>query len=1092
MSSEILIRLFAGLLSVAMVCPDLLAQGSAQISGTVRDQSGAVLPGVELTATQTDTGLMRTSVSNETGSYVFANLAVGPYRIEASLPGFRTYVQSGIVLQVNGNIVVNPSLEVGQVNEQVEVQANAALVETRNSGIGQVIENERILDLPLNGRQVTDLIYLAGAAVFVRNAGSASMPQGVGISVGGGAGTGVTYTLDGALHSNPFDGLNLAMPFPDALQEFKVETGALSAQSGMHSGGTVSGVTKAGTNEFHGDLFEFVRNGVFNARNFFALRRDSLKRNQFGGIVGGPVKSNKLFFFGGLQTTITRSDPASSIAFVPTAATLAGDFTAFASPACNAGRTITLRAPFVNSRVDPSSYSKAALNFASKLPQSADPCGRITYGAITQIKENQAVGRIDYQQSPRHLLFGRYLVTIVHQPVPYAIDPAKNLLTSNATGQDKLGQSFTLGSTYLFSSNVVNSFRMAVNRTAVGRLGAEYFSPRDVGIDMFSYRPKYTNVNITGGFALGTVGQDRFNTTAYQVNDDVNFVRGNHQLAFGTNLAQWRSNQNANDRDHTIAFNAQTTGLGMADFLTGRVSTLNQAAPSILHMSQWYFGVYANDTWKLTPRVTLNYGVRWEPYLPQTITDGRIYHFDYAAFQAGTKSTVFKNAPAGLAYAGDPGFPGKSGINKNWLNVGPRIGLGWDVKGDGKTSVRASWGYLYDYAPAAQFLFITTGPPFGGQVTVNNPPGGLDSPYLGYPGGNPFPLPPINVNTSFPASSGYSYFNYDTKRPAVSSWNLTVQRQVASEWLVSASYLGSNTVHQWVPREINPAIYLGTGPCALNGVTYSPCSATSNTNQRRRFSLERPQDGQLIGFMALVDDGSTSNYQGLLLSVQRRANRSLSVSGNYTWSHCIDDGAGYLRVGGNGDSIVNPLNRKADRGNCNALLADRRHLVNFTAVWDTPQFSNTNLRAIATGWKVSGVTKITSGAPLTVTIGQDIALTGISNQRPNQVLENVYGDKSITNYLNPRAFAAPPAGLLGNLGRGTVYGPKVWQFDMSISRAFQVLEKQRLELRAEAFNVLNSTQFGNPQTNLSSNTFGQITATAIDPRIMQFALKYVF
>src|SRR5262249_36009896 len=280
----------------------VFAQGTAQISGIVRDQSGAVLPGVEVTVRQTDTGATRSTVSNESGAYVLSNLPVGPYRLEAALPGFRTFVQTGIVLQVNSAPVVNPTLEVGQVSEQVEVEANATLVETRATGVGEVIDSQRVVELPLNGRQATQLINLAGAAVTIplSNVGQLysgkNNPDEAPISVaGGGANSALTYVMDGGTHNDPINNLGLPLPFPDALQEFKVETSALPAQYGHHGSGAVNVVTKSGTNDFHGDAFEFVRNGIFNARDFFAPVRDSLKRNQFGGTLGGPILHNKLF-----------------------------------------------------------------------------------------------------------------------------------------------------------------------------------------------------------------------------------------------------------------------------------------------------------------------------------------------------------------------------------------------------------------------------------------------------------------------------------------------------------------------------------------------------------------------------------------------------------------------------------------------------------------------------------------------------------------------------------------------------------------------------------------------------------------------------
>jgi hypothetical protein len=330
---DIGINVVLAILFCILTCSAVFGQSTAQVSGAVKDQTGAVLPGVEVTMTQTETGLKRTTVTDETGSYSLPSLPVGPYRLEASLPGFRLYAQTGIVLQVNSNPAINIVLQVGQVSDEVEVQANAALVETRSTAVGQVMENVRILELPLNGRQVTDLIVLSGAAVGggAQATGTATSGRNYptdSISVGGGLNNGLVYILDGGTHNDPYNNLNLPLPFPDALQEFKVETSALQAQYGQHSSAAVNAVTKSGTNEFHGDLFEFVRNGSMNARNAFAPKRDSLKRNQFGGVLGGPLIKNKLFFFGGDQSTTVRSAPVEGIAFVPTPAMLAGDWTA--------------------------------------------------------------------------------------------------------------------------------------------------------------------------------------------------------------------------------------------------------------------------------------------------------------------------------------------------------------------------------------------------------------------------------------------------------------------------------------------------------------------------------------------------------------------------------------------------------------------------------------------------------------------------------------------------------------------------------------------------------------------------------------------
>src|SRR5438552_1927441 len=341
------LKAIAAIVAVSFVLArtEVMAQSTAQISGVVTDQSGAILPGVEVKVTQNDTGITRSAVTNETGLYILPNLSIGPYRVEAALPGFRSYARTGIVLQVGSNPVLNILMEVGQVSETVEVQADAALVETRNTGISQMIDNTRVLELPLNGRQVTELVLLSGVATVSNqgtlNPGSRNYPTLV-IQVAGGMQTGLTYSLDGGNHNDPYNNLNLPLPFPDAMQEFKVETSGLAAQYGFHSSGAVNAVTKSGTNNFHGSAFEFLRNGAMNARNAFDVTNDGLKRNQFGGTIGGPIIKNKLLFFAAHQHTTQRSRPSASRAYIPTAAMLTGDFTEIASAPCNNGRGMNL------------------------------------------------------------------------------------------------------------------------------------------------------------------------------------------------------------------------------------------------------------------------------------------------------------------------------------------------------------------------------------------------------------------------------------------------------------------------------------------------------------------------------------------------------------------------------------------------------------------------------------------------------------------------------------------------------------------------------------------------------------------------------
>jgi hypothetical protein len=1092
-------------------------QATAQISGTVNDQSGAVLPGVEIIATQTDTGLTRTVISNETGSYVLSNLALGPYRLEASLPGFRTSVQTGIVLQVNSSPVINIALEVGQVSEQIEVQANAALVETQNSTVGTVIENERILELPLNGRNVTDLMTLGGGAVLVSNSGKGggSAPM---IAMAGGTGWGTAYTLDGANHIGFVTGSALLMPFPDAMQEFKVETGGVTAARGVSAG--VAAVTKSGTNEFHGNLFEFLRNDLFNARSYFATSKSTLKRNQFGGTLGGPIVRNKLFFFGGYQATTLRSDPADVRTFVPTAAMLAGDWTGFTSPACNAGRQINLRAPFINNRIDPALYSKQALyivNYrgAKPFPTTDDPCGEVRYsGSRSAPNEALYVGKIDYQQTDRHSLFGRIMIRTHREPNPWDVNT--NLL-QNTGSSDDTQSSYTMGSTYLISSTTVHAFRMAVNRTAQFYNNVEkgqLFNWCDIGVKIYC-APEITRINnmsITGAFSLssGFLSGMKYVGNMYSVNDDISLVRGAHQIAFGgsathgrqANLSIWAS-------VHQFRFSGSAVGSGLADFMLGRPATLFAGRTNPHHVNGSTVALYLTDNWKATSRLNVNYGVRWDPYLPQNAE--ALYNFDYDRFRQGIKSTVFLNAPAGTYDRGDPGFP-KNGVNPRWLQFAPGLGLAWDVSGDGTTSIRSSYSLGYVFVPGSYREGYSGGPPWGSRLTLSSPVGGLEDPWRDVPGGNIFPYE-LDKNAQFPPAGLYYTQPYDMGTPYSQTWNLSIQRQIGQSWMVSATYMGSNLMHAWGNKPLNPSIYFpgaadANGNCFAQGYTFrttagATCSTLGNTDARRRLTLERPEDGAKMAFVAESEDGGTQAYSGMVLGVERRTASGLSVNANYTFSHCISDKSNqYNPMSDHPDNTwLDENNRRFDRGNC---LSDRRHIFNLTSVAETPQFANPTLRVLATGWRLSGIYRLSSGGPLDagsgtgIILGSDRAFNGLEGsypkQRPNQVLADPYGDKSAgprSRFLNPQAFSTPDVGTLGNLGRLSIRGPRVWSFDMALSRVFRFRETQRLEFRAEAYNVTNSFLAQEPIADFSNANFGVIRESR-DPRILQFALKYVF
>jgi hypothetical protein len=1079
-----------------------MAQATAQITGTVKDTSGAVLPGVDVTVTQTETGFKRSTVTDGEGNYTLPNLPVGPYRLEAALSGFRTYVQTGIVLQVNANPAIPVTLTLGDLNETISVQGSTPLVETRSPSIGTVIENERIEELPLNGRNATDLIVLAGAAVSPpgANATSRSMQGGTGISVAGGQAFGVAYLLDGATHNNPYDNLNLPLPFPDAMQEFRVETSSTNANNGMHSGASVNMVTKSGTNLYHGDLFEFVRNHRFNAKDPFARvvngerQSDGLSRNQFGGTLGGPIATDRMFFFGAYQGTRLRQQPADVFAFIPTAQMLAGDWTTFASSQCNATGNITLRAPFVDNRVNPALFSPAAVRIVNRLGvTTTDPCGRVNYTTTRPQDDDQFIGKVDVQLTSNHSIFGRYMVTTVVAPPPFAENA--NILSTNLGGRDNIAHSLTIGDTMVLSNTTVNSLRFAWNNTDIHRTHEPFgFSAPDVGINTYSYLPEYMLLNITGGFQLGggTESEARFKTPTLHISDDLTMVKGSHQFGLGGSLGYWTSVSQANVRSPgQFSFNGSLVGLGLADFMVGRLFEYTQAVPNTLDMRQLYIGLYGADTWRLGTRATLNYGLRWEPAIAQQIRNGAIYNFNLDRYLRNERSTVFRNAPAGFLYPGDQGFVnGNAGMEDHWLQFSPRVGFAYDLTGDGRTVLRSGYALSYDFVNAQFHLNTSVAWPWGAEVRFNDPIGRFDNPFLGSGQANIFPLT-FDQNSPFGLFGPYIAMDPSIKTPRQQSWNVTLQKQIGENLAFSGSYLGSYQDRLWNVLSLNQGVYI-PGSCTLqtpNGPQFfATCTSTATLNFRRELTMQNFDQGKYLGAVDLHTALGEQKYHGMLLSVNRRSANGVSVQANYTLSKC----EGHATQGGTTPNInsgyVNPDNIDYDYGAC---TQDRRHIFNLTAGYQTPEFANTVARVLGSNWRVSGIFRASSGDPLTVTVTGDPAGTGINGQRASIVLDDVYGDKSVNNFLNPAAFVRPANGTLGDQVRGSFTGPGDKIVDVAIVRGFR-FGTHRIEARIESFNAFNWFRMGNPGTNLNAPaTFGRIT-TAGAPRVMQFAVKYSF
>src|SRR5690349_14316325 len=1074
----------------------------AQVSGNVTDQSGSAIPNAQVTMTETDKQAVHTAITNPQGQYVLPSLPVGPYRLEVSANGFKNYVQTGIELQVNQNIQVNVSMQVGAISEKVEVSATASMVETKENSISSVIDQQRISELPLNGRQATQLILTLGAAAYGDggDTGSKTFYSSTRISVAGGQSNGTAYLLDGGDNTDAMSNVNLPFPFPDALQEFSVETSAVSSRFGIHPGATVNVVTKSGSNAFHGDLFEYLRNGDLNARNFFALTRDSLKRNQFGGTIGGRIIRDKLFFFGGYQGTINRSNPPSTSTRIPTSAMLAGNFSAIA--ACQGANVNvvdpTTKAPFPGNQVPVGMLNAVAVKTATQyLPiAAADPCGNVTYGIPVTGDENQYIGRVDWLQNSKHTLFGRYFVDAYKNPATY---DGKNVLTTTQAGNLEMAQSLTVGDNYVFGPGTLNSFHATFNRRRDDRGPTSIpINPTLLGVNMYSAVPNFLLFAVTGGFSTfcGTCAPGHFNVTSYQVADDVDFIRGRHQMAFGFNLVRVQNNTISGFQENgNFTFNGSRTGIGLADFMVGLPNDFSQTNATPDDLRQWIMSFYAQDTFKISSRFTMNFGIRWEPTFSDPDKYGRGTSFSLPAFFAGQHSTVFPNAPAGLFLNGDKGIP-RAMWNGHMANFAPRLGIVWNPHGDGRDTLRIGGGILYDVAETWYNGRETTNAPVGTLLDVPNPVGGLSDPWKGYPGGNPFPQ---NGKVFFPTAGVYVNMPVDPKPTYVANWNVTYQRQIGT-WMASVSYLGNKTTHLWGNGgEINPAIYLGSS------------STTSNTNQRRVLYLANPTLGAAYGSINTSDDGAVAHYNGLLLSVQHRLSNSFTFNANYTDSYCISDADFGAALAAPNNS--QRFNRHAEWGPC---VFDTRHNFNTTLVATSSMKRGSRwLNRLLSDWQIAPLVHVASGQPVNIITGKDNSLAGINNgnnDRPNQVLSNVFAPNPVCNngrtpcvqYVTKDAFLPNALGTYGNLGRNSVRGPHNVNFDVALSRLFRVTERFSLQARMDAFNVFNHTNFVGAispagtisayttfSNNLGSPTFGRIQS-AFDPRILQFSMKLFF
>jgi hypothetical protein len=1161
-------KLLSGVLAAIVVCSAAMSAqtiSTSQISGTVTDPTGAVIPNATIQLKRVDTGELHSLTSNSSGNYTIQDLSAGTYTLQVTSAGFSTYVQNGIVLQVGVSPAINIKLAVGVESQQVVVQGISSQVETESNGVGQVIDQQQIVDLPLNGRDPDQLIALAGGTTTAVGGdlnSNKNFPT-IAISVAGGLPNAVDFVLDGGYHNEPTNGLNMPQPIPDSLQEFKVDTSALPAQYGDHASAVINAITKSGGNKFHGDAFYFIRNYIFNAQNFFANSasptykyKDGLKRNQFGGTIGGPIIKDKLFFFGGLQHTIVRQVPSASYTQVPTVAMLAGDFSTVTSTACNK-TAIKLSAPFatvngVPNQLPSSSFSSQALAAMKYLPvagSTANPdatatatkglytaaCGYVQVQIPSPQRQDNAIGRVDYNLGTKDHLFGRYFLGINNQPI--APTPT-NALTENAVDQYNRDQGITLGETHIFNQNLIDALRITANRVVNLRVVQPFFDPSTLGINSYNAIPGYMSLSVTGGFSVGggTTNPGHFNSTTLQFVNDVNYIKGNHQFAAGVDyiyaLMDTVNNRPANGEYSFTGQELSSSGsYGYADFFAGAMDSYVQGLPDLENDGQSRIGLYVQDSWKANKRLTINYGVRWEPYLPEHNSNGHTENFNMANFTAGTTSKVFTSAPAGLIFDGDSQMPGNHYTNPVYDIVDLRFGLIWVPFADGKTSIRAGFGTFHD---SPQMFFTTrfsNSPPFGDTISINNV--SFASPWSTYPGGDPFPaLNTLSATAPFPTEGVYVNMPLKIKVMDLEQWNLSVQRQVGS-WLFSGSYIGNKTDHLTTSYEQDPALYIaGTstgvaGSCGTLSGSNLPksgaaCSTTGNYNARRVLYQQNPAQGVYYSTIGTLDPEGVANYNGMLLSVQRRT-KNMSLLANYTFSHCLSEtetteltGPSYVIP-----PAVNPSGRGLSYTNCDS---DHRQVANVSMSLKSPSFTKRSMRLVASNWQLAPIFTTQTGGYSTVTTGTDNSLTGTSSSQIAYDAASPYGARSnfgVDGYLTPYAipaggtaqtanWASPATGTFATQRPLTIRGLPIYEMDMALSRIFPVAhtESQTVEFRWEVFNVTNEAILGGSQgntgdgfgsgtgsglgsTTVTSATFGDFTSAGA-PRIMQFALKYNF
>ncbi len=1083
-------RLLSLALCLFAAVPAFAQDPTGAIEGVVTDRNGAPVPAARVAVTNASTGLARESVSGADGFYRVAALPVGTYEISVEAPSFARFAQGKIEVSVTQAVRVDVRLALPNVAESVTIAGRVQLVDTSSTALGRVVTGREIVDLPLNGRNFSQLGLLqTGVAPLTAGVATAggSLRQGQAYAVNGMRPEQNVYLVDGTQNINRMDG-GYALKLPvDAIAEFRILTQSAPAEFGGTAGATTSVVTRSGSNVFHGNAYEFVRNDRFDAKNYFSAAVEPLKQHQFGATLGGPIRKNRAMFFGYYEG-FRNEQGMTTTATVPTALQRQGDFSDIGGPLLNlaAGGV-----PFPGNKIPAAAINPIALNVLNMYPLGNVSPSIYRETLIGRNRADQAGLRLDFNASGADQIFARASYSGGYNINPVSVRGTD--VPGFPTRDDLATHSVMVSDNHTFSGTLINSLRVAylrhefffdqrLNQTPPSALGFGYQSSNAEG-----QGPPFFNISGYSPIGGAITGPRESTQNMFEVQEALTWTRGAHLVKTGAGYQNTKL-----DMFQAIAPNAFyvfagtfPTNNAIANLLLGAPVVFYQGLGDFSRdVNAWTASAFAEDEWRATSRVTLNYGLRYERINPLTEDDGRL-----TGFIPGRQSTVFPKAPKGLVFPGDAGIP--DGIAKSFNAVMPRVGVAWDPTGKGVWSVRSSYGLFFD-----QFQ---NGAGTASQVPISSIPwaqfnqysgAGLNfqNPYLGrtYPAANSF----VRPSTVFTIDS-------NAKPPYSQNWNVGVQRSLFGKYLVEVRYVGAAA--RRLPRnvEANPAVF---GP-----------GATAQNADRRRLYANCPADPTAtcdFSTIAMLTYSTRANYSAGQVSMSRRYNGGFGFNVSYWLSKAMDElssmnlsGAAAKSLAGENDLAQNPFDPGAEYG---PSLFDARHRFVASASWEphVAESAPDSVRRIFGGWQINAIAQVNSGTPFTVSDSANVSMqassppiSGFAASRPNIVADPNSGPHTIDQWMSATAFQrlnpVTQAGQFGNAGRNAVRGPGYANLDVSLVRHFAIGGARRLELRAEAFNVTNRVNLGLPVADLNSANFGKILSAG-PPRLVQFAAKFAF